>query len=49
MRLRFWRAALLGGVSPYALTLRMAAGFNPFAVDFTSQFSHPTKGTVHAA
>lgn len=49
MRLPFWRTVLLGGLSAYALTLRMAGGFNKRAVDFTHSFTHPTKGTVHVA
>ncbi len=51
MRLPFWRAALSCGVSPYALTLRMAGGFNKRAVIWCRRYATETDGaktiTVH--
>lgn len=49
MRLPILRKALLGSLSPYALTLRMAGGIDPRRANFVTSFTHPTKGPVHAA
>jgi hypothetical protein len=41
MPLPFFRKALLGSVSPYALTLRMAGGFNKRAVIWQRRIPKP--------